>query len=213
MLATPRRTLVIATTNRGKLVELTSLLADLPVDVRGIRELLPDPPTVVEDGETFRENALKKARAAASAARCLALADDSGLEVEALGGQPGVRSARFAGEDATDAQNIEALLAAIAVSRAASPLRARFRCVLAVAAPGADRDAAWTIEGICEGTIADRPRGRFGFGYDPIFVVAGMQRTMAELEPDEKNAVSHRARALARLRPLLVRLLERSPSE
>jgi XTP/dITP diphosphohydrolase len=207
------RTLVIATTNRGKLVELSSLLSDLPVDVRGVGDLLSDPPTVIEDGATFAQNALKKARVAASATRCLALADDSGLEVDALGGRPGVRSARFAGEDATDAQNIEALLAAIARTHAAPPLRARFRCVLAVAAPEGLGDAVWTVEGVCEGTIANVPRGAHGFGYDPIFVVAGTQRTMAELVPDEKNAVSHRARALALLRPLLAGLLARSPSE
>lgn len=207
-----RRILVIATTNRGKLAELSSLLADLPVDVRGIRDVVADPPAVVEDGETFAENALKKARAAADATRCLALADDSGLEVDALGGRPGVRSARFAGEHATDAQNIEALLAAIARSGAEPPHRARFRCVLAVASPTGG-DVAWTVEGVCEGTIAGAPRGTHGFGYDPVFVVGGTERTMAEHGRDEKNVISHRARALARLRPLLERLLEGSLSE
>lgn len=195
--------LVVATTNRGKLEELKLLLAGLPVEVRALGELVARPPAVVEDGATFAENAIKKARAAAGMTGMLALADDSGLEVEALDGRPGVRSARFAGEDATDAENCAALLAALADSGKPAPFRARFRCVLALVDARSPRSE--TVEGSCPGTIARAPRGTGGFGYDPIFVADGMDKTMAELSRAEKNRVSHRALALEALRPLLAR--------
>ena len=199
--------LVVATTNRGKLEELKLLLAGLPVDMRAIGEVVPRPPLVVEDGATFADNAIKKARIAAAATGILALGDDSGLEVDALDGRPGVRSARFAGERATDAENGAALLAALRESGTAPPFHARFRCVLALVDPRSRGLQPWTVEGVCRGTIAPAPRGDGGFGYDPVFVAEGMDKTMAELERQEKNRVSHRARALDALRPLLARLL------
>jgi len=205
--AHPARDLVVATTNRGKLSELVSLLGGLPVEVRGLHDVLSDPPQVLEDGATLAANAIKKARTAARSTNMLALADDSGLEVDALDGLPGVRSARFASEHATDAENIAALLQAIERSNKPPPLSARFRCVLAVVDPRSPGRAPWTVEGVCEGTIITTPRGRLGFGYDPIFVVGGKDHTMAELTAAEKNAVSHRAQAMARLRPLLARAL------
>jgi XTP/dITP diphosphohydrolase len=202
----PECVLVLATHSRGKLKELTSLLAGSPVRVRGLGEVIPAPALPIEDGKTFADNAIKKARAAALATGMFALADDSGLEVDALDGRPGVRSARFAGEQATDDENIAALLAALGDSGQAPPYPARFRCALALADPRSPATQPWTVEGVCEGTITRAPRGSGGFGYDPIFVVAGTERTMAQLQADEKNRVSHRARAFAALRPLLDRI-------
>lgn len=201
------RTLVVASGNRGKVDEFKALLAGLPLRVRAIGEVVSSAPHVVEDGTTFADNAITKARAAASAAGMLALADDSGLEVDALDGRPGVRSARFAGEHASAAENNTALLAALAAlgdSGRREVYRARFRCVLALVDPSSGRREASIAEGTCEGTITFTPRGSGGFGYDPLFVVAGMDQTMAELSRDEKNRISHRARAFAALRPLIV---------
>ena len=225
-----RDTLVVATGNRGKLEELRALLAGLPVHVLGMSEVLPAPLHVVEDGATFADNAIKKARAVAHATMMLTVADDSGLEVDVLDGRPGVRSARFAHERATDAENNAALLAALGAlcdpltgamaggSHGGSPsageasrgareggagFRARFRCVLALVDPFTGGGEPRTVEGVCEGTVTRAPRGSGGFGYDPLFVVAGTDRTMAELLEEEKNRLSHRARAFAALRPLL----------
>ncbi|HEX3770708.1 MAG TPA: RdgB/HAM1 family non-canonical purine NTP pyrophosphatase, partial [Polyangiaceae bacterium] len=202
---TGARVLVVATGNRGKLAELRALLAGDPVRVLGVAEALGEPPEVVEDGDTFAANATKKALIVAQATKALTLADDSGLEVDVLGGRPGVRSARFAGEHATDAENCAALVAAL---RGEEPdgrdgsegFRARFRCVLALLDPPGP---ARIVEGACQGAIVLTPRGSSGFGYDPLFVVAGGTRTMAELGEAEKNRVSHRARAFAALRPVL----------
>ncbi len=164
-------TIVLATSNHGKLVELRALLADLPVQLRSAAELLGEQPKIVEDGATFEENALIKARAIARATRSLALADDSGLEVDALAGRPGVRSARFAHERATDAENNAALLRELSeVEEGARG--ARFRCVLALVDPWQESDLH-VAEGSCEGSIARAPRGSGGFGYDPLFLVSG----------------------------------------
>jgi XTP/dITP diphosphohydrolase len=208
--------LVVASHNRGKLEELRALLAPLPIEVVGVAELLPEPPHVVEDGATFTENAIKKARAVADATLGLSLADDSGLEVDALDGRPGVRSARFAHARATDAENNAALLSALeALGEPADGssgvgqegFRARFRCVLALIDPFTFDGEPQVVEGVCEGTIARAPRGSGGFGYDPLFVLQGDDRTMAEIGAVEKNRVSHRARALALLLPALERVL------
>jgi len=203
-------TLVVATTNRGKLEELRALLAGLPVEVRAVSEVLKEPLNVVEDGATFAENAVKKAKATAHATMMLTLADDSGLEVDALDGRPGVRSARFAHPRATDAENNAALLAAL--DAAGDPpekagFRARFRCVLALVDPFTGDGEPRLVEGSCEGTITRTPRGSGGFGYDPLFVVEKTETTMAELGEAEKNRVSHRGRAFASLRPVLERIL------
>ncbi len=202
--------LVVATSNRGKLEELRALLAGLPVRVHTIEEACAKPPTIIEDGDTFEENALKKARAVAGVSLMLTLADDSGLEVDALGGAPGPRSARYAHARATDAENNAALLAALAAlpdAVRARPLAARFRCVLALIDPYATDPAPIVVEGRCEGSLTRTPRGSGGFGYDPLFVVDGADKTMAELSEAEKNTLSHRARAFAALRPVLERVI------
>ncbi|MBK6693810.1 MAG: non-canonical purine NTP pyrophosphatase [Myxococcales bacterium] len=218
-----KHALLVATGNAGKLVELRALLADLPVDVLAPADVLREPKAVVEDGDTFVKNATKKARAFAEASMMLCLADDSGLEVDILGGAPGVRSARYAHERATDAENRAALLAALEavddplsirhagatpeLHRPSDRLRARFRCALVLVDPFADGAVA-VSEGSAEGTILRTPRGSGGFGYDPLFVVEGADgRTMAELTSAEKNALSHRGKALAAMRPNLVAIL------
>ncbi len=199
-------TIVLATSNHGKIQELRALLADLPVQFLSAAEVLGEQPSIVEDGATFEANALIKARAIAKATRTFALADDSGLEVDALGGRPGVRSARFAHERATDAENNAALLRELEnIEEGARG--ARFRCVLALINPWQESDVH-VAEGACEGSIARAPRGNGGFGYDPLFVVAGHDgKAMAELSEADKNQVSHRARAVQALRGILLKLV------
>jgi XTP/dITP diphosphohydrolase len=202
--------LVVATSNRGKLEEFRALLAGLPIRVHTIEEAVSKPLTIVEDGDTFTANAIKKARAVADASMMLTLADDSGLEVDALDGAPGVRSARYAHARATDAENNAALLTALSAlhdPEAPRTFPARFRCVLALIDPYAESPDPIVVEGRCEGVVTRVPRGSGGFGYDPLFVVDGTDRTMGELSESEKNALSHRARAFHALRPILDRLL------
>jgi XTP/dITP diphosphohydrolase len=186
---------VLATSNKGKLRELRELLAELPIDL----VTPPHPIHVVEDGETFEENARKKAVAVADALALPALADDSGLEVDALGGRPGVRSARYAGEGATDAENKRKHLTELdALGNV--PRTARFRCVLCLVDPVTQ--TSFVTSGSCEGSISTSGRGTGGFGYDPLFVVEASQ-TMAEMPDVEKNAKSHRAQAIRAMIPLL----------
>ncbi len=204
-----RRTVVVATSNKGKLRELRALLAELPIDLVPMSEAAPASRRieVVEDGDTFEENALKKARTVARALAMPALADDSGLEVDALDGAPGVRSARYAREGATDAENNRKLLMELD-ALGATPRTARFRCVLALVDPLSDAPPLVT-HGTFEGEIAGSPRGTFGFGYDPIFIVSELEgnRTLAELSDPDKNAHSHRARAVQAMIPALRRWL------
>ncbi|HEY5374316.1 MAG TPA: RdgB/HAM1 family non-canonical purine NTP pyrophosphatase [Polyangiaceae bacterium] len=199
-------TIVLATSNHGKIQELRALLADLPVQFLSVADVLGEQPTILEDGATFEANALIKARAVARATRTLALADDSGLEVDALGGRPGVRSARFAHERATDAENNAALLRELEnIEEGARG--ARFRCALALVNPWQESEI-YVAQGSCEGSIARAPRGNGGFGYDPLFVVTGQDgKAMAELSEDDKNKVSHRARAVSALRGILLKLV------
>ncbi|WP_438033539.1 RdgB/HAM1 family non-canonical purine NTP pyrophosphatase [Sorangium sp. So ce204] len=199
--------LLAATSNRGKLAELRSLLSDLPIEVLSLSDVLPGAPPVVEDGATFLDNALLKVRAGALRSAMVTLAEDSGLEVDALDGRPGVRSARFAREDATDAENNEALLAALA-DVADDRRRARFRCVMVLLDPRSEAQPIVT-EGRCEGWIGRQPRGAGGFGYDPLFVVEAYGRTMAELGEAEKNLVSHRGKAAREMRSSLEALVAR----
>lgn len=208
-----RRPLVFATRNRGKLVELHELLAGVPVDVVGVDEaarllgrVVAD---VVEDADTFVGNAAKKARETALATGWPALADDSGLEVDALDGAPGVYSARWAGAQGDDAANNAKLLAALADVPAA--LRtARFRCALVLADPaGPLGDELVTADGVVEGVILDAPRGHGGFGYDPLFYCPEIGQTFAEAGVGPKGHVSHRARAMAALAPRLRAYLAR----
>jgi len=194
--------LVLATGNAGKVAELTELLDGFGLDLHSLRDF-PDAPVVVEDGASYEENAAAKAVAIARHTGLPALADDSGLEVDALDGAPGVRSARFAGEPADDRRNVEKLLRSLAGAPAARRT-ARFRCVIVVARPDGAR---LTVEGTCEGVIAERPTGAGGFGYDPVFLVPVLGRTFAELPPEEKHRLSHRGRACAALRGRLLRFL------
>jgi XTP/dITP diphosphohydrolase len=183
----PRRRLLVATGSAHKLIELQRLFGDLPIDLVTLRDrgITGEAP---EDGATFEENAIQKARWYASASGEWTLADDSGLEVAALNGAPGVYTRRYAGPDATDLQNYEKLLAETA---GVTDRSARFVCTMALIDPvdGSER----TFRGECPGTLTTAPRGEFGFGYDPIFEVDG--RTMAERSPAEKDALSHRGRA------------------
>jgi XTP/dITP diphosphohydrolase len=191
--------IVVATGNRAKLAEFRSLLADQPVEVLCSAEALGSEPNIAEDGDTFEENALKKARAVAQQTMMVTIADDSGLEVEALGGRPGVRSRRFASEGATDAENNAELLRRM--DEVDDDARAaRFRAAIALVDPWAPRTEV-VVEGRCDGTIARKPTGTGGFGYDPLFIVTSLGRTMAELSEDEKNGVSHRGKALRALLP------------
>lgn len=192
--------ILIATLNAGKLREYERLLADVPGLELETMATLADPVEVVEDQDTFRGNALKKATEIAEVAGTPCLADDSGLEVDALGGRPGVYSARYAGENATDAENNAKLLHALS-DTSESQRTARFRCVI-VLVDQSGRELAMA-EGACEGRITREPRGAHGFGYDPLFVPDGHTRTMAELGPETKNQISHRAQAAASLVPLL----------
>ncbi len=190
--------LVVATNNRGKLREYRELLGDDRVELLGVDAVVPGW-SVVEDGETFAANARRKACDLAARADLPALGDDSGLEVAALGGRPGVRSARFAGAHATDADNTALLLRElrdVPEDRRA----AAFRCALALAFPDGDVVEA---DGRCEGWIARAPRGDGGFGYDPVFVDPATGQTFAELSAEVKNARSHRRRALDALRRAL----------
>ena len=191
--------LLVATRNLGKLNEIRALFAPLSITVRGLADF-PELPEIVEDGLTFAENAEKKAATIARLTGRPTLADDSGLEVVALGGAPGIHSARYAGADAGDTANNRKLLAALATfppgQRAAA-----FVCVIALCTPDG---SCRTFAGRLEGEIIDEARGAEGFGYDPLFVVAGQQRTLAEIPLDEKNRISHRAQALAQVVAVLL---------
>ncbi len=190
--------LVVATRNRGKLKEIQALLAGVTGRVHCAADF-PGFPETIEDGATFRENALKKAREALLFTGLPALADDSGLVVDVLSGRPGVYSARFAGQGAGDAANNQRLLEELA-GIPADRRQAAFICVLAFVTPEGDEQV---FSGRIEGVILTEGRGRDGFGYDPLFQVDGFDRTMAELSLQEKNGISHRGQALQSFRAFL----------
>jgi XTP/dITP diphosphohydrolase len=193
-----RHLVVVATRNAHKVAELRALFAGLPIDLVTPMQILGYEIDVVEDGATFEANATKKAKAIAKATQAMTLADDSGLEVDALAGAPGVRSARYAHDRATDADNNAALIAALSSlpPEDGGVMTARFRCVLALIDPLSPQGfEPHLVEGVCEGAVATSARGQGGFGYDPLFIVAGGTRTMAELSEVEKNQVSHRGKA------------------
>ena len=181
--------LVLATRNAGKTEEIRALLAGFPVELKNLDAFGPIP-EVVEDGETFDDNAYKKASFTARVLGLPAIADDSGLVVEALNGEPGVYSARYAGENADDAANNTKLLEQMA---GVKDRRAAFQCVVSIAVP---TGAALTYEGRCDGVIAEAPSGDGGFGYDPLFYCPDKGKTFAELNMEEKGEISHRGRAL-----------------
>jgi XTP/dITP diphosphohydrolase len=196
--------LVIATSNQHKLKEFKAILKGFPLTILSLKDF-PDIPAVVEDGKSFYENALKKALTVARHTDKITVADDSGIEVDALDGKPGVYSARFAGEDATDEANNTKLLKEL--EGVSSDKRgACFTCVLVIAQP--DGETAF-VEGACRGTIIHEARGEYGFGYDPLFLVPEYDKTFSEITPEEKNKISHRARALEKLLKILPRYLPR----
>ena len=183
--------LLLATSNRGKLRELAELLGDVPYELVSLADVGIDV-DVEETGQTFEDNAVLKAETYRDLSGMLTLADDSGLEVDALGGEPGVHSARYAGPDATDSDRIRLLLSNLD-GVPESSWTARFRCVIAVAGPGRQTKL---FPGACCGRIVREPRGNNGFGYDPVFLFPELGLTMAELTSEQKNAVSHRAVAV-----------------
>ena len=197
--------LLLGTRNPGKIHEIKLIIGDLGLELCSLNEF-PHVDVAAEDADTYAENAIAKARFYARETGMLALADDSGLEVEALGGGPGVISARYAGEHATDADRRNLLLAELAKKGnenrgSRENRRARFVCAIAIA--DVDGNTLHLAEGICEGTITFAPRGTSGFGYDPLFVPDGYDQTFAELSEEVKNRISHRARALMNLRACL----------
>jgi XTP/dITP diphosphohydrolase len=196
---TTDRPLLLASHNQGKLRELGELLRDIPVMITSLGAF-PNLQAVRETGATFRENSSLKATGYARQTRMLTIADDSGLEVKALGNRPGVFSARYAGPGASDEQRTQKLLSELA-SLGTEERSARFCCSVALA--DEEGQIIHVSDGVCEGRIAIGPRGSAGFGYDPIFIPEGFQQTFAELEPEIKNQISHRARALASAREFL----------
>jgi len=204
--------LVIATTNKNKVKEFQEILKDFPVTLRSLSDFGPLP-EAIEDGTTFDDNAYKKAFHTARILGLPAIADDSGLVVEALDGAPGVYSARYAGDKATDKDNVDKLLEDM---RGVKNRNASFQCVLSIAVPSGP---ALTYEGSCKGVLLEKPKGESGFGYDPIFFFEELGKTFAECTAEEKNKVSHRGKALAELKAeipqvikwLTQRLLEEKP--
>ncbi len=185
--------LVVATHNSNKLKEFQKILSDFEIEIKCLNDFGPIP-EAVEDGTTFDENAYKKAIHTARILGLPAIADDSGLVVEALNGEPGIYSARYAGDKATDQENVDKLLAKM---KGIKNRKAYFQCVLSIAVPSGP---ALTYEGKCKGTIIDEKRGENGFGYDPVFFYEKYGKTFAELTLKEKSKVSHRGRALAEIK-------------
>lgn len=195
--------IVIATRNEGKLQEIKELIKGLQIEILSLKDI-PEVPVVRECGSSFRENALMKAEVIASFTKKVSIADDSGLAVDFLKGEPGVYSARFAGEDANDGENNKELLRRLE-GVPISKRGATFRCVIAVVTPEGKKDI---VEGECRGIIQFEERGKFGFGYDPLFFVPEYRRTFAELSPEIKNKISHRAKAMEKLRVVLKEYLK-----
>ncbi len=196
---------VLATRNAGKVAEFVALLADFPIQVYSL-EAFPQIPSLSEDGMTYTENAISKALTVARLTGRVAIADDSGIEVEALQGAPGPASHRFLGEGASDSVRNSRLVQVLR-DMPESRRHARYRAILAVASPNG---AVRTFEGTCEGSILLTPRGSHGFGYDPIFLVPEFGKSMAQLPPATKNRISHRAQALTKAKPYLRQLFRAS---
>ena len=195
--------LLLATRNPGKLEEYVDLFSNLPLDWSTLDDIGISE-EVEENGTTFEENAVLKARTYARLSGCLTIADDSGLEVDALDGMPGVRTARFGGPSLSPKERYEYLLSKLE-GIPDEQRDARFCCVIAIAKPG---QLVGTAHGICSGIITDRPQGSFGFGYDPVFFLPNLGRTMAQLTSKEKHKISHRGQAAAQIEPILLKLLQ-----
>ena len=196
-----KQIIVLATTNKGKTREIMEMLKDFPIEIKNLSDFGPIP-EVIEDGLTFDDNAYKKASFTAKVLGYPAMADDSGLCVHALDGAPGVYSARYAGENATDADNVQKLLDAL---KNEENRKAAFQCVISIAVP---TGAALTYEGRCEGILTQEPAGENGFGYDPLFFFHGLNKTFAQLSIAEKSEVSHRGRALKEMSNEMDKILE-----
>ena len=200
--------IIVATGNRGKMREIAEWLSDFPYSLSSLKQHFNPPPRIPETGATFEDNALAKARWVYTRTGIWALADDSGLEVDCLDGRPGVHSARYAGENATDQQNLDKLLDALK-DVPAQKRTARFRCVIALIT---DNGETYTATGLCTGRIGSTPRGTNGFGYDPVFVPTGFSATFGELDSGIKQSISHRGKALLNLRKHL-RILRRQDKD
>ncbi len=199
--------LVLATRNPDKIREIKKILGDLGIEILTFEDF-PQFPKIKEDGSTLRENALLKAKEATKFTGKLSLADDSGLEVEWLGGAPGIYSSRFAGENASYEDNNRKLLSLL--KNVPEPKRkATFRCVIAICRPVGSRIKDKLVEGVCQGKITTHPRGKAGFGYDPVFQPEGLDKTFAEIPLEEKNKISHRARALNKAREILQQIIKK----
>lgn len=198
--------IIVATANLGKLREIRAVCEDILVSFKSLKDIWPDPPDIPETGSTFEENAAMKAEWVFSRKRTWTLADDSGLEVDALSGEPGVYSSRYAGEDQDNEKNIQKLLENLD-GVASAQRSARFRCAMVLLGPDIDR---CTVGGVCEGAITFTPRGSGGFGYDPIFIPEGYARTFAEMDRAEKNSISHRGKALSALKEELYGIFSKS---
>ncbi len=188
--------LIFASGNLGKVGEITALCSDIPVTIKSLKDIWDPVPDIPETGVTFEENARLKAEWVYSRKQVFTIADDSGLEVDALGGAPGIYSSRYAGEQANDTKNIDKLLSNL-VEVPQEKRTARFRCVICLLGPsGFER----VVCGVCEGTILEKPVGDGGFGYDPLFVPLGFTESFAQLNPSVKNEISHRGKALLSLK-------------
>ena len=193
--------LLVATTNHGKFAEVQAFLKSLPLRIASLRDLA-NPPAVIEDGATFEANALKKARTLARFSGLLTLADDSGIEVDSLGGRPGIFSARYCGAGGNDDANNQKLLRDLAAVPDEKRI-GRFVCALALCAPDGDGLKEWTVRDSCEGRIAFAPAGSNGFGYDPLFFYPPFGKTFGEIDRETKATVSHRGKALKKLAEML----------
>lgn len=198
--------LLIATTNSGKFAEVQAYLQKLSLRVVSLQSIL-DPPQVVEDGRTYEENALKKARILAQFSGLPTLADDSGLEVDALNGAPGIYSARYAGEPGDDDRNNQKLLDALA-NIPAEKRTARFVCALALCVPGRTVIGEWTVRESCEGRIGFALSGSQGFGYDPLFIYPPFGQSFGEIDREKKAGASHRGKALRKIAATLASMLD-----
>jgi XTP/dITP diphosphohydrolase len=196
------RRIILATKNKGKIIELKAMLEDLNAEILSLNDY-KNLPEVKEDGKSFSENALKKAKIVSEHTGEMVLSDDSGLEVECLGGEPGVYSARYSGDDATDSSNIKKLLERLE-GVSVQKRNASFRCVLVLHRPDG---RYWEFEGSLHGIINDKPVGSGGFGYDPIFLLPELGVTVAQLPVDMKNKISHRARAIDKFKETYKRMV------
>ena len=198
--------LLVATTNQGKFNEVQTFLSKLPLRIMSLKSLA-NPPIVVEDGTTFEENAIKKSRALAQHSRLMTLADDSGLEVDALGGAPGIYSARYSGEEGDDDKNNEKLLRELQ-NVPEEKRTARYVCALSLCIPDVTGAKEWLAREYCEGRITCSLIGNEGFGYDPLFFFPPLGKTFGEIDRETKATVSHRGKALKRLAAILPSLVD-----